>query len=54
MHKVEIAQWDDLKDRELAYALVANVDLVIVRYDDQVSVFHGRCPHRGARTSRCG
>ncbi len=51
MHKVEVAQWNDLKDREPAYALVSNVDLVIVRYDDQVSVFHGRCPHRGALLS---
>ena len=51
MQKVEVAKWDALKDREPAYALVANVDLVIVRYDDQVSVFHGRCPHRGALLS---
>ena len=51
MHKVEVAQWNTLKDREPAYALVANVDLVIVRYDDQVSVFYGRCPHRGALLS---
>jgi glutamate synthase domain-containing protein 2 len=51
MQKVEVAQWNALKDREPAYALVANVDLVIVRYDDQVSVFYGRCPHRGALLS---
>jgi glutamate synthase domain-containing protein 2/nitrite reductase/ring-hydroxylating ferredoxin subunit len=51
MRKVKVAQWEALKDREPAYALVANVDLVIVRYDDQVSVFHGRCPHRGALLS---
>jgi len=51
MQKVEVAQWSVLKDREPAYALVANVDLVIVRYDEQVSVFYGRCPHRGALLS---
>ncbi len=51
MHKVEVAQWNALEDRVPAYALVANVDLVIVRYDDQVSVFYGRCPHRGALLS---
>ncbi len=51
MHKVEVAQWSALKDREPAYALVANVDLVIVRFDKQVSVFYGRCPHRGALLS---
>ena len=27
MNKVKVAQWDTLKDREPAYALVANVDL---------------------------
>ncbi len=46
--KVSVANWNDLKDRQPTYALVANVDLVIVRYDDQVSVLYGRCLHRGA------
>ena len=48
MKKIAIADWGDLKDREPAYALVANVDLVVVRYDSDVSVFYGRCLHRGA------
>ncbi len=43
-----IARWSDLSDREPAGALVGGVDLVIVRYDDDVSVLHGRCQHRGA------
>ncbi|MEM6992326.1 MAG: glutamate synthase-related protein [Myxococcota bacterium] len=46
--KVEVARWADLADRQPAYALVAGVDLVIVRYDDAVSVLYGRCLHRGA------
>ena len=29
-------------------ALVGNVDLVIVRFDDELSVLFGRCDHRGA------
>lgn len=45
---VEVAKWKGLKDRAPAYALVADVDLVIVRYDDAVSVLYGRCLHRGA------
>ncbi len=49
--KVKIATWSDLEDREPAYALVANVDLVVIRYDDQVSVLYGRCLHRGALLS---
>ena len=47
-HEVKVARWSDLEDRKPAYALVSNVDLVVVRYDDQVSVLYGRCLHRGA------
>jgi glutamate synthase domain-containing protein 2/nitrite reductase/ring-hydroxylating ferredoxin subunit len=46
--KVSVAQWSTLPDREPQYALVANVDLVVIRYDDNVSVLYGRCQHRGA------
>lgn len=48
MKKVNIAVWESLADRQPAGALVADVDLVIIRYDDQVSVLYGRCHHRGA------
>ncbi|MDH3745915.1 MAG: glutamate synthase-related protein [Acidobacteriota bacterium] len=51
MKKVKIAEWEKLGNREPAHALVANVDLVIVRYDDEVSVLYGRCQHRGALMS---
>ena len=47
----KVATWSELEDRQPAYALVANVDLVVVRYDDQVSVLYGRCLHRGALLS---
>ena len=47
-HRVKVATWSTLADRDPAYALVANVDLVVVRYDDNVSVLYGRCLHRGA------
>jgi len=43
-----IARWADVPDRAPVGALVGNVDLVIVRYDDEHSVFSGRCLHRGA------
>lgn len=46
--KVQVATWSKLEDRKPTYALVAGVDLVVVRYDDQVSVLYGRCLHRGA------
>ncbi len=48
MKTTAIARWSALGDREPAYALVAGVDLVVVRHDDQVSVLYGRCLHRGA------
>ncbi len=44
----QVATWSELSDRKPAYALVENVDLVLIRYDDTVSVFYGRCLHRGA------
>ena len=51
MNKISIKKWDDLEDRVPAYALVADVDLVIVRYDESVTVLYGRCAHRGALMS---
>jgi methylamine---glutamate N-methyltransferase subunit C len=48
MSKVAVANWVELPDRKPQYALVGEVDLVVVRFDDQVSVFYGRCLHRGA------
>ena len=48
MDKVAISDWDELADRQPAHALVAGVDLVVVRKDDDVSVLYGRCLHRGA------
>ncbi|HGG57197.1 MAG TPA: glutamate synthase, partial [Nannocystis exedens] len=44
----QVATFSELVDRKPAYALVAGVDLVVVRFDDQVSVLYGRCLHRGA------
>ncbi|MDC0886441.1 glutamate synthase-related protein, partial [Altererythrobacter sp.] len=49
-HK-SIARLDQLEDRQPTYALLANVDLVVVRFDDEVGVYYGRCLHRGALMS---
>jgi len=51
MKKIAIAHWADLEDRAPSYALVGEVDLVVVRFDDNVSVLYGRCLHRGALLS---
>jgi len=48
MLKTPIAVFDTLADRQPAHALVNDVDLVVVRFDDAVSVLYGRCLHRGA------
>ena len=48
MKKVEVARFSELDASRPAHALVAGVDLVVVRYDDEVSVLYGRCLHRGA------
>lgn len=48
MNKISIAKLEELEDRKPAYALVGQVDLVVVRFDEAVSVFYGRCLHRGA------
>lgn len=50
MNKIHIANWSELEPQTPAYALVADVDLVIVRWKDeeQASVLYGRCAHRGA------
>jgi len=48
---VSIMGWSALQDRTPTYALVAGVDLVVVRYGEEVSVLYGRCLHRGALMS---
>lgn len=50
MRKVAIATWEALEPLKPAYALVAKVDLVIIRWEDEeaASVLYGRCLHRGA------
>ena len=37
-----------LKDRIPAHAEIKGLDLVVVRFDEKVSVLYGRCLHRGA------
>ncbi|MFV1969759.1 MAG: glutamate synthase-related protein, partial [Acidimicrobiia bacterium] len=50
MHKTRVATWSDLESGDLVHALVAGVDLVVVRWPDGEghSVLYGRCVHRGA------
>jgi len=51
MQPILIAQFSELEINKPAHALVENVDLVITRYgesQEELSVFYGRCAHRGA------
>ena len=48
MKSIKIAVWNELADRQPTAALVEGVDLVIIRWNEMVSVLYGRCKHRGA------
>ena len=48
MKKIEICKVTELKDRQPKHVLIENIDLVVIRYDQNVSVLYGRCLHRGA------
>ena len=53
MNKIVIADFKELEPLKPAYALAADVDLVVIRWKekDEVSVLFGRCLHRGALLS---
>ena len=45
---VTVARWSELPESTPRPALVAGVDLVVIRMGEDVSVLYGRCLHRGA------
>lgn len=45
---IPIAQFDTLPNRQPVPAKVRSIDLVVIRYEESVSVLYGRCLHRGA------
>lgn len=45
---IKLCNLNELEDRQPIYKLIANLDLVIIKYDDLISVLYGRCLHRGA------
>ncbi len=46
-----IAQVSNLENKQPVHALVNGLDLVIVKFEDDISVLYGRCLHRGALMS---
>ncbi|MBD81289.1 MAG: glutamate synthase [Crocinitomicaceae bacterium] len=51
MKKHKLIAINDLEDKVPHHAQVNGLDLVLIKYDDQVSVLYGRCLHRGALMS---
>ena len=50
-NSIVIAQISKLENKIPEHALVNGLDLVIVKFDDEISVLYGRCLHRGALMS---
>lgn len=48
MKKIQLVKVTELQDRIPQHQLVNGLDLVVIRYDESVSVLYGRCLHRGA------
>jgi glutamate synthase domain-containing protein 2 len=48
MSNIKTLKFDELQDRTPVHFEVEGLDLVLVRYDENVSVLYGRCLHRGA------
>ena len=45
---IQLIKLEELKEKTPTYALAEQIDLVIIKYDEKVSVLYGRCQHRGA------
>lgn len=48
---IKIASLSTLENKKPTHALVNGLDLVIIKYDSEISVLYGRCLHRGALMS---
>ena len=43
-----ILKLGEIKDKSPKHALINEIDLVVVKYDNEYSILYGRCHHRGA------
>lgn len=48
MKRIQLCSFDSLQEKEPSHYQVNGLDLVVIRYDNQVSALYGRCLHRGA------
>lgn len=51
MNQTAIFKLSALGGRTPEYAMLGEVDLVVARFDDEISFFYGRCQHCGALMS---
>lgn len=51
MKKHKLGFFNELEDRKPQHSIINGLDLVMIKYDDQLSVLYGRCLHRGALMS---
>jgi len=51
MKKIKLRSFEELKEKNPTGEQVNGLDLVVIRYGDEVSVLYGRCLHRGALMS---
>jgi len=48
MKSARLIEVNQLNDRSPVHHIISGLDLVVIKYDNQVSVLYGRCQHRGA------
>ncbi len=48
MKKAKLIEFEKLKEKEPMHKQIKGLDLVIIKYENNVSVLYGRCLHRGA------
>ncbi len=48
MKEIKLCKLKDLGEKQPAHYLINGLDLVVIRYGNEVSVLYGRCLHRGA------
>ncbi|MGK0316296.1 MAG: glutamate synthase domain-containing protein 2, partial [Saprospiraceae bacterium] len=51
MNEYNLGLLSELQDRKPMHKIVNGLDLVVLKYDEEVSVLYGRCLHRGALMS---
>jgi methylamine---glutamate N-methyltransferase subunit C len=50
-NKITLCKLNELKEKTPTHKLVNGLDLVLIKYGNNISVLYGRCLHRGALLS---